>query len=126
MNDNPFNVAVRLLKEFAAPVFWVSTVAPLEDASEFVVDGSRLVTTALELEIAFIDVMAPVTVALDLLESALLVASAEPSFEPWNGGERRSEVIAGIDADAIAVFITGEDVSEVAAPVTEPAVISTR
>ena len=71
--------------------------------------------------------MALGTVALDLFESAVLVTSAEPSFEPWNDGERRSGVIAGIDADTVAVVITGEAVSEIApAPVTEPVVISTR
>lgn len=99
----------------------------VEDTSEFVVDDPGLVTTTLELGTPVIDVVAPVTVALDLIESAVLVASAEPTFEPRNGGERRSEVIAGLAADAVEVVITGEADSEAAtAPVTEPAVISTR
>lgn len=126
MNTNIFDFAIRLLDEVAAPVFWGPTLAPLKDASEIVTDDSELVTMALELERPVIDAMILVAVRLDVLESAVLVASTEPSLEPRDGGKRSPEVIAGTGADTTAVVVTGEPVSEPAAPVTEPAVISTR
>lgn len=120
MNTNIFDFAIRLLDEVAAPVFWGPTLAPLKDASEIVTDDSELVTMALELERPVIDAMILVAVRLDVLESA------EPSLEPRDEGKRSPEVIAGADADTTAVVVTGEAVSEPAAPVTEPAVMSTR
>ena len=70
--------------------------------------------------------MVPVAVRLDVLESAVLVASAEPSLEPRDERERSSVVTASAEADRTALVIIGETVSEVGAPVIEPAVISTR
>lgn len=64
----------------------MAALAPLDDASEFVADDSTLFTTALEIGRPVIDVMVPVAVELDVLESALLVASAEPSIEPRTEG----------------------------------------
>lgn len=126
MNTSPFNVTIRPWVELAAPVFWGPTLAALEGVPEFVADDSALVITAFELDRPVIDAVAPVAVRVDSLESAVLVASAERSIEPRNGGKRSSEVIARIDADIGAVVVPGEAVSDVAAPVTEPAVISTR
>ena len=65
-------------------------------------------------------------VNFDLLESAVLVAPAEPSIEPRNGEERSSEVIAGIDPDKAVTIFPGEAVPEVTASVKEPAVVSIR
>ena len=126
MNINAFSVSVRLLEELAVPVFWGPTIAPLEDASEFIAEDSVLARTALELERPAIDVVVPAAVGLVALESAVLVASAEPSIEPRNEGESRSEVIAGIDADTAAMSTMDEVIAEIVARLTEPAVISTR
>ena len=48
MKPNTLDVTVRFLEELAAPVFWGPTLAPLEDASEFVAVVCELATTALE------------------------------------------------------------------------------
>ena len=80
----------------------------------------------LGLGIPVIDVDIPVVVRTDVLDSAVLIAFAEPPLEPPDGGERSSEVITAIDADIAAVLIVSGPVSEAPAPVTEPAVISTR
>lgn len=80
----------------------------------------------LGLGIPVIDVDIPVVVRTDVLDSAVLIAFAEPPLEPPDGGERSSEVITAIDADIAAVLIVSEPLSEAPAPVTEPAVISTR
>lgn len=73
----------------------------------------------LELEIPVIAVVVAVAVRT--------VALAKPLAEPRDVGEGDSEVIAVIDADTVAVLlIIDETVSEAVAPVTEPAVMSTR
>lgn len=82
-------------------------------------------TTELELERSLIDVMISVAAEFDVLEPAVLAASAEPSVEPRDGGERRLDVIAGIDADLAAVSIMDEVIADVVT-FTEPTVISTR
>lgn len=81
---------------------------------------------AVELERPVINILVPVPVEPDVLESPVIVASAEPSIELRNRGERTSEVVIGIDADIAAAIITDEAFSIIAAPVAEPAVISTR
>lgn len=126
MKINPFNVGSILLEELAAPVLCAPTLAPLEDVSEFAADDSALVTTALELERPVIDVVVPVAVKLDLLESAVLAAPAEPPIDARNGEESSSEVTAGIDPEKAVTVFPSEAVPEVAASVKEPAVISTR
>ncbi len=125
MSTSPFNVTIRPREGLAAPVFWGPTLAALEGVPDFVANDFALVTTPFELERPAIDVVAPVVVRVDSLESAVLVASAERSIEPRNGG-KTSSVIAGIDANIAVVVVPGEAVSDVVAPVTEPAVISTR
>lgn len=108
-------------------MFWGPTTVILEDAADFVADDPALVTTAvLGLGIPVIDVDIPVVVRPDVLDSAVPIAFAEPPLEPPDGGERSSEVITAIDADIAAVLIVREPLSEAPAPVTEPAVISTR
>lgn len=108
-------------------VFWGPATVLLEDAPAFVAVDSPLVTTAvLELEMPVIDVAVPVALRIVALESAVLIALAEPSLEPRDVGEGDSEVIAVIETDAAVVLIGDETVSEAVTPVTEPAVISTR
>lgn len=81
----------------------------------------------LELERPVIDVVVPAAVRTAALDSAVLMALAEPLPEPRDVGEGDAEVVAVIGADTAAVLlIIAETLSEAVAPVTEPAVMSTR
>lgn len=102
--------------ELRGPVIDVVVLVAVE------LDDSALLAIALELRKSVIDVVVPVAVELDVLESAVLVAYGEPSIEPRNDGDRRSEVVAVVDADIANVAIW----DGVVAAYTEPAVISTR
>lgn len=74
--------AARFLA-LAALIFWGPAAVLLAEAPAVVADDSALVTKAvLELERPVIDVVVPVAVRTLALESAVIIALAEPFIEP--------------------------------------------